>query len=104
MTVRELIKKLQKCSPDAIVCAEVSSDPRVDDVQEYLGDDGKRYVYIADDLEYIDEVIKGSRVEPLENVDVDLCDCKTREYIGKTDDGVALLACLNCHKVYAELY
>ena len=62
MTVKELINKLQKCDPDAIVCVEAYSDARAYEAQEYLTDDGTRYVYIADDLEFIDENINGSRV------------------------------------------
>lgn len=62
MTVKELIEKLQKCSPDAIVCAEANHDCLVKEVQEYECEDGKNYVYIADELDYIDEVIIGKRI------------------------------------------
>lgn len=62
MTVKELIEKLQKCNPDATVCIEALNDCAANVVQEYELDDGGRQVYIADNLEYIDEVIEGSRV------------------------------------------
>jgi hypothetical protein len=61
MTVKELIEKLQKCSPDATVCVEANRDPLANEVQEYKLPDGTRHVYIADELDYIDEVILGSR-------------------------------------------
>ena len=50
MTVKELIEKLQKCSPDAIVCVEAWEDAEVNEVKEYIIDDTP-YVYIGDDLE-----------------------------------------------------
>lgn len=53
MTVRELIQKLQKCSPDAVVCAEVWSDPQIQDVKEYVVDD-KHYVYVGDDFDELE--------------------------------------------------
>ena len=62
MTVKELIEKLQKCSPDAIVCVEANCDPLANEVQEYELTDGRHHVYIADELDYIDEVIDGKRV------------------------------------------
>lgn len=62
MTVKELMEKLQKCNPNAKVCIEAYEDCLADVVQEYELNDGKRCVYIADNLEYIDEVINGERV------------------------------------------
>jgi hypothetical protein len=62
MTVKELIEKLTKCNPDAIVCAEAYQDCLVNEVQEYETTDGTHYVYVADDLEYIDDVILGKRI------------------------------------------
>ena len=50
MTVKELIKKLKECSPDATVCVEAWSNPQVQEVKEYT-DGIIRYVYIGDDLE-----------------------------------------------------
>lgn len=53
MTVRELIEKLQKCSPDAKVCVEAWLSPVVNEVKEYVfGDD--HYVYIGDNLANLD--------------------------------------------------
>lgn len=64
MTVKELIEKLQKCNQDAIVCAEANRDPLVNEVQEYVSDeDGVHYVYVADELDYIDEVFIGKRIK-----------------------------------------
>jgi hypothetical protein len=62
MTVKELMEKLQKCSPNATVCIEALNDCAANVVQEYKINDGSRHVYIADNLEYIDEVINGERV------------------------------------------
>lgn len=62
MTVKELMEKLSKCSPNATVCIEALNDCLAHEVQEYVINDGKHMVYIADNLEYIDEVIKGERV------------------------------------------
>ena len=53
MTVKELIEELQKCSPDAKVCAEVWMEPAVDKVKEYVIDN-KPYVYIGDDLDELE--------------------------------------------------
>ena len=61
MTVKELVEKLGKCSPDATVCVEALNDALANEVQEYIAK-GVRYVYIADNLDYIDEVINGERV------------------------------------------
>lgn len=63
MTVERLIEELQKCSPYATVCVEANHDCRAIEVQEYSVDEGlARVVYIADNLDYIDEVINGERV------------------------------------------
>ena len=60
MTVKELIEKLQKCSPDAIVCVEANCDCLAKEVKEYvITETDERHVYIADNLDYIDEVILG---------------------------------------------
>ena len=55
ITVKELIEMLQKCSPDAIVCAEANSNPTANVVQEYHTPDGKKYVYVADNTDYLDD-------------------------------------------------
>ncbi len=63
MKVKELIEKLQKCDLDATVCIEANHDCSAHVVQEYLVNEGlDRVVYIADNLDYIDEVINGERV------------------------------------------
>lgn len=50
MTVKELIDKLQKCSPDAIACVEVWANPEIEDVKEYTNGN-INFVYVGDDLE-----------------------------------------------------
>ena len=63
MFVKELMEKLSKCSPDATVCIEANNDCLANEVQEYLiNEDLGRVVYIADNLDYIDEVINGKRI------------------------------------------
>ena len=56
MTVKELIKKLQKWSPDSFVCLEVRDDPMANVVQEYKkSKTGRTVVYVADNLENLEE-------------------------------------------------
>ena len=55
ITVKELIEMLQKCSPDAIVCVEAYNNCIANVVKEYYMPDGKTYVYVADETDYIDE-------------------------------------------------
>lgn len=71
MKVKELIDKLQECSPDAIVCIEAYDDCLANKVQEYvITESGEHHVYIADNLEYIDENIKGRRVRKGINMEI----------------------------------
>lgn len=53
MTVKELMKKLEKCSPNATVCIEAWMDQVANKVKEYIID-GKPYVYIGDDLDELE--------------------------------------------------
>ena len=62
MTVKELMNKLAKCSSNAIVCIDANQDCLANEVQEYEGVDNVHYVYIADELGYIDEVFIGKRI------------------------------------------
>lgn len=62
MTVKELIEKLATCDPNAIVCVEANQKPLANEVQEYELTDGTHHVYIADELDYIDEIILGKRI------------------------------------------
>lgn len=57
ITVKELIEMLQKFSSDAIVCVEANRDCIANVVQEYHTPDGNKYVYVADDTDYLDEVM-----------------------------------------------
>lgn len=50
MTVKELIEKLQKCSPNAKVCVEAWMDADAKEVKEYTDGD-YNCVYIGDNLE-----------------------------------------------------
>ena len=56
MTVKELMEKLSKCSPDAIVCVEAYMDAAANEVKEYIIDD-KPFVYIADDLDELEFIL-----------------------------------------------
>lgn len=62
MTVSELIAILEKCSPDAIVCVEANQDSLANGVKEYALADGTHHVYIADEFDYLDEVILGEEI------------------------------------------
>ena len=62
MKVKELIEQLAKCDPNATVCVEANRNPLANEVQEYELTDGTHHVYIADELDYIDEVILGKRI------------------------------------------
>ena len=65
MTVKEVIEKLQKCSPDAIVCAEANTDCLVNVIQEYHTPGGQKYVYVADETDYLDEVMEDGTIKVL---------------------------------------
>lgn len=62
MMVKELMEKLASCNPDATVCVEENRGCLANEVQKYEGVDNVHYVYIADELDYIDEVFIGKRV------------------------------------------
>lgn len=53
MKVKELIEKLQKCNPDAIVCVEAWMDAEANQAKEYIIEDIP-YVYIGDNLENLE--------------------------------------------------
>lgn len=55
MNVKELIEKLEKCNPNAIVCVEANRNCLASVVQGYRTPDGIEYVYVADEIDYIDE-------------------------------------------------
>lgn len=56
MKVKELIAMLQKCDPESTVYVEANRDPFATVVQEYKNDN-EQFVYIADELDYIDEAL-----------------------------------------------
>ena len=67
MTVKQLIKKLQKCSPDAEVCVEVWMEPEAKQVKEYTDGD-YNCVYIGDNLENISyELLEENGFEEVNN-------------------------------------
>lgn len=58
MIVKELIEKLEKCDPNAEIYLETWSEPNAKVVQEYCDtDSGTSFIYIADDLSYIEDEI-----------------------------------------------
>ena len=63
ITVKELIEMLTKCSPDAIVCAEANRNCIVNVVQEYHTPDGRKYVYVADETDYIDDAMEDGTIK-----------------------------------------
>lgn len=65
MTVKELIEKLQKCSPDAIIGVEANNDVLAKVVQEYHTPDGTKYVYVADETDYLDDVMEDGTMKIL---------------------------------------
>ena len=63
MKVNELMEQLSKCSPTATVCVEAYRDCLAKVVQEYELIGGTRVVYIADELDYVDNEICGKKVK-----------------------------------------
>lgn len=57
MKVKELIRTLMDMDPEATVCVEANSDPVAKVVKQYHTKGGNT-VYIADETDYIDEVIE----------------------------------------------
>ena len=53
MTVKELMDKLSKCSPEAIVCIEAYMVAAANEVKESIIDDIP-HVYIGDDLKELE--------------------------------------------------
>ena len=70
MTVKELIEKLEKCSPDAKICVEANRDCLANVVQEYHTPDGTKYVYIADETDYLDDVMVDGTIKILRRDDL----------------------------------
>lgn len=58
MLVKDLIKKLQKCNPNARVYTEQYNDSSVGVVGEVDNYNGMDVVYLADDLWAIEEELK----------------------------------------------
>lgn len=56
MTVKELMEKLSKCNPNSTVYVEANRVPNATVVQEYKNPN-ETFVYIADELDYIDTVL-----------------------------------------------
>ena len=59
MKVKDLQKALENCDPEAEVCVEVNMDPAAHIVKQYDIDNDVKRVYIADNLEYVDDYLTG---------------------------------------------
>ena len=59
MKVKDLQKALENCNPEAEVCIEVNMDPAAHIVKQYIINEDEKRVYIADNLEYVDDYLTG---------------------------------------------
>lgn len=58
MKVKDLQKALEKFDPEAQVCIEAYSDCAAYMAKQYTLENGEKYVYIADSMEYVEEVFR----------------------------------------------
>lgn len=58
MKVKDLQKALEKFDPEAQVCIEAYSDCAAYMAKQYNLENGEKYVYIADSMEYVEEVFR----------------------------------------------
>ena len=63
MKVKELIRQLQMCDPEATVYVEANNVPNAHYVREYKNPNEK-FVYIADTLSYIKTVLVNAEMIP----------------------------------------
>jgi hypothetical protein len=56
MTVKDLKQALEKFDNDAIVCIDAMEDCCANVVKQYNATDGRKFAYIADNLEYVEGV------------------------------------------------
>lgn len=59
MKVRDLLKALEACNPEAEVCLEVNMDPAAHIVKQYDINEDTVRIYIADNLDYVDDYLAG---------------------------------------------
>lgn len=65
MKVRDLQNALAKFDPEAQVCIEAYNDCAANLASQYTLKDGQKYVYIADSMEYVEEVFMCPVVEKI---------------------------------------
>lgn len=58
MKVKDLKQALEKFDPEAQVCIEAYSDCAAYMAKQYTLENGEKYVYIADSMEYVEEVFR----------------------------------------------
>lgn len=59
MKVKDLQQALEACDPEAEVCIEVNMDPAAHIVKQYNINEETTRVYIADNLDYVDDYLTG---------------------------------------------
>lgn len=59
MKVKDLLRALENCNPEAEVCLEVNMDPAAHIVKQYNIDNNVTRIYIADNLDYVDDYLAG---------------------------------------------
>jgi hypothetical protein len=59
MKVKDLKKALESCNPEAEVCIEVNMDPVAHIVKQYDINENTVRIYIADNLDYVDDYLTG---------------------------------------------
>ena len=58
MKVKDLQNALEKFDPEAQVCVEAYSDCAACVAKQYTLENGEKYVYVADNMEYVEEVFR----------------------------------------------
>ena len=58
MKVKDLKLALEKFDDEALVCIEAYSDCAACVAKQYTLEDGYKYVYVADNMEYVEEVFR----------------------------------------------
>lgn len=58
MKVKDLKKALEKFDPEVQVCIEAYSDCAACMAKQYTLESDEKYVYIADSMEYVEEVFR----------------------------------------------
>lgn len=58
MKVKDLQKALEKFDPETQVCVEAYHDCVACMAKQYTLENGEKYVYVADNMEYVEEVFR----------------------------------------------